>query len=81
MQQQRSLPPEQRPPFGLKPSQYCLAGLLPSQLRTARFRWVGYRQPAGAAAAEQAAVQAERAARRGEPQAGGTAAGIEVPIW
>ena len=58
-----------------------MATLLPSQLKNARFRWVGYPQSPRWEAVERGAAAAERAARSGKSQAGGSAEGIEVPIW
>jgi hypothetical protein len=83
MLQQRHLPPEQRQQqsLGLRPAQYCLANLLPSQLRTARFRWVGYPQPSWSEAAEAAAMAAEALSLKGEAQPGTSNEGIKVPLW
>ena len=79
--QQRHLPPDQRPPLGLRPAQYCLANLLPSQLRTARFRWVGYPQPSWSKAAEEAAMAAEESSLKGLAQPGTSNQGLKVPLW
>ena len=77
---QRLLPASQRSPPDLEPSRYSLENLPPGFLPAAKFIVIGGLQPDRAAEVEAKALAAERLARKGLAQAGGSE-GLEVPVW